>query len=135
MAFAFAGTELVGLVAAETANQGRTCPSCYATIWRITLFYVLALLIMGFLVPYTDERLLGASSADITSSPFVIAIENAGIKDAHQCSMLLSLLQCFRSVSLLFILLREPLVLLLIWASLPRSLNTLIGITDQWWVF
>lgn len=35
---------------------------------------------VGLLVPYNDERLLGSSSADATASPFVIAVRNAGIK-------------------------------------------------------
>jgi amino acid transporter len=47
--------------------------------WRIALFYVVALTIVGLLVPYTDTRLLSASSADAKASPFVIAIKNAGI--------------------------------------------------------
>lgn len=48
--------------------------------WRITLFYVVALTIVGLLVPYDNPHLLdGTSSADATASPFVIAIKNAGI--------------------------------------------------------
>ncbi|OLN94342.1 General amino-acid permease GAP1 [Colletotrichum chlorophyti] len=80
-AFAFAGTELVGLAAAETANPRKSLPTAIKQVfWRITLFYVVALTLIGLLVPYNDERLLGAqSSADATASPFVIAIENASI--------------------------------------------------------
>jgi len=48
--------------------------------WRITLFYVVSLILVGLLVPYTEPRLLsGSSGADATASPFVIAIENARI--------------------------------------------------------
>lgn len=48
--------------------------------WRIAIFYVVALTIVGLLVPYTDDRLLsGSSSADAKASPFVLAIKNAGI--------------------------------------------------------
>ncbi|KAK9328468.1 amino acid permease-domain-containing protein [Lipomyces starkeyi] len=79
-AFAFAGTELVGLAAAETANPRKTLPSAVKQVfWRITLFYIVALTLVGLLVPYDNERLLGASSVDATASPFVIAITNAGI--------------------------------------------------------
>jgi amino acid transporter len=80
-AFAFAGTELVGLAAAETANPRKSLPSAIKQVfWRIALFYVVALTIVGLLVPYTDPRLLsGSSSADAAASPFVIAIKNAGI--------------------------------------------------------
>ncbi|KAK9460241.1 amino acid permease-domain-containing protein [Lipomyces oligophaga] len=80
-AFAFSGTELVGLAAAETANPRKTLPSAVKQVfWRITLFYIVALTIVGLLVPYTDKNLLnGTSSVDAAASPFVIAIEHAGI--------------------------------------------------------
>lgn len=49
--------------------------------WRITLFYVVALTLVGLLVPYNNPRLLGgATKADANASPFVIAIEEAGIE-------------------------------------------------------
>lgn len=80
-AFAFAGTELVGLAAAETANPRKTLPTAVKQVfWRIALFYIVALTIVGLLVPYNDPLLLtGTSSADANASPFVIAINNAGI--------------------------------------------------------
>lgn len=80
-AFAFAGTELVGLAAAETANPRKSLPTAIKQVfWRIALFYIVALTVVGMLVPYTDKRLLsGTSSVDAKASPFVIAITNAGI--------------------------------------------------------
>ncbi|KAI6859980.1 amino acid permease, partial [Hortaea werneckii] len=80
-AFAFAGTELVGLAAAETANPRKSLPSAVKQVfWRISLFYMVALTVVGLLVPYKDPRLLSAeSSVDAKASPFVIAITNAGI--------------------------------------------------------
>ncbi|KAL8695452.1 MAG: hypothetical protein Q9218_000030 [Villophora microphyllina] len=74
------GTELVGLAAAETANPRRSLPTAVKQVfWRICLFYIVSLLLVGLLVPYTDPRLIGQSSADAKASPFVIAIKNAGI--------------------------------------------------------
>lgn len=80
-AFAFAGTELVGLAAAETANPRKSLPTAVKQVfWRITLFYIVSLTLIGLLVPYNNKQLLSAaSSADAKASPFVIAIENAGI--------------------------------------------------------
>ncbi|GMM27539.1 aromatic amino acid transmembrane transporter [Martiniozyma asiatica (nom. inval.)] len=79
-AFSFAGTELVGLASAETANPAKTLPSATKQVfWRITLFYLISLILIGCLVPYNDSRLLSASSTDATASPFVIAIKNGGI--------------------------------------------------------
>ncbi|CAZ79818.1 unnamed protein product [Tuber melanosporum] len=81
-AFAFAGTELVGLAAAETANPRKSLPTAVKQVfWRITLFYIVSLTLIGLLVKHTDTRLLsGSSSADAKASPFVIAINDAGIK-------------------------------------------------------
>lgn len=79
-AFAFAGTELVGLAAAESMNPRRALPSAVKQVfWRICLFYIVSLILVGLLVPYTDSRLIGQSNSDVKASPFVIAIQNAGI--------------------------------------------------------
>ena len=79
-AFAFAGTELVGLAAAETANPRKSLPTAIKQVfWRISLFYIVSLTLVGLLVPFNDPRLLGgASFVDAGASPFVIAIESAG---------------------------------------------------------
>ena len=80
-AFAFGGTELVGLAAAEAANPRKTIPTATKQVfWRITFFYVVSLFIIGLIVPYNDNRLLNASGANTKASPFVIAITNANIK-------------------------------------------------------
>ncbi|THU78399.1 APC amino acid permease [Dendrothele bispora CBS 962.96] len=77
-AFAFSGTELVGLAASETPNPRKTMPGAVkGTFWRITIIYITTLTVIGLLIPYNDERLLGGSGA--TASPFVIALDNANI--------------------------------------------------------
>ncbi len=79
-AFSFGGTELVGLTAAEAANPRKSLPRAIKQVfWRILLFYMVSLTIVSLLVPYGDDRLLGQSSDDAKASPFVIAINNAGI--------------------------------------------------------
>lgn len=73
---------MVGLAAAETANPRKSLPTAIKQVfWRISIFYVSALTLVGLLVPYDDARLLGSdkSSADTSASPFVIAIQDAGI--------------------------------------------------------
>lgn len=80
-AFSFAGSELVGLASAETANPRKSLPRAAKQVfWRITLFYIISLCLIGLLVPYNDTRLIGASSVDAAASPFVLAIKNHGIK-------------------------------------------------------
>ncbi|AOW05221.1 amino acid permease-domain-containing protein [Yarrowia lipolytica] len=81
-AFAFAGTELCGLAAAETENPRVMLPKATKQVfWRICLFYLVSLTIVGLLVPWNNDQLLnGSSSADAAASPFVIAIRVAGVK-------------------------------------------------------
>ncbi|CAK7904134.1 amino-acid permease Gap5p [[Candida] anglica] len=79
-AFSFGGTELVGLTAAESANPRKEIPRATKQVfWRILMFYMISLTLICFLVPSNSDRLLGASSVDVTASPFVIAIQNGGI--------------------------------------------------------
>ncbi len=79
-AFAFAGTELVGLAAAETANPRKSLPTAIKQVfWRISIFYIASLVVVGLLVPYDDPRLLSGGNANAAASPFVISIKNAGI--------------------------------------------------------
>ncbi|KAJ4389128.1 hypothetical protein N0V93_006590 [Gnomoniopsis smithogilvyi] len=78
-AFSFAGTELVGLSAAETMNPTKNIPRAVKQVfWRIATFYVVSVLIVGLIVRYDDIRLIGDSS-DPSTSPFILAIQDAGL--------------------------------------------------------
>lgn len=80
-AFAFSGTELVGLAAAETKNPLKSLPGAVRQVfWRITLFYILGLTFVGLLVKSDDPRLLGAEGGGANTSPFVIAGKDAGLR-------------------------------------------------------
>ncbi|KAI9679884.1 MAG: glyceraldehyde-3-phosphate dehydrogenase 1 [Caeruleum heppii] len=80
-ALAFVGTEMVGLCAAETKYPRQSIPTAVRqTFWRITLFYIVSLTIVGLLVKSDDPALLKGGGTDPAASPFVIAIKNAGIK-------------------------------------------------------
>ncbi len=46
--------------------------------WRILLFYVLSIAVIGAIIPYTDPSLLRASSS-ISQSPFTIVFDRVGI--------------------------------------------------------
>ncbi|OAX81046.1 hypothetical protein ACJ72_04611 [Emergomyces africanus] len=79
-AFAFSGTELVGLAAAESKTPVQSLPSAVKQVfWRITLFYILALFFVGLLIPYDEKRLIGSGYIDVKASPFVIVAKNAGL--------------------------------------------------------
>ncbi|KAK5938289.1 Amino-acid permease inda1 [Knufia obscura] len=81
-AFSFSGTELVGLAAAEAHNPSKSLPSAIKQVfWRITLFYVVGLTLVGMLVSSSDERLLGAENAYAEgTSMFVLSLRDAGLK-------------------------------------------------------
>ncbi|KAJ5122702.1 Major facilitator superfamily domain general substrate transporter [Penicillium atrosanguineum] len=80
--FAYLGTELVGVTVGEAQNPRRTIPRAIRlTFYRILVFYVLSVLLVGTLVKYNDPKLAFAvnASSSAAASPFVVAIENAGI--------------------------------------------------------
>lgn len=78
-AFSFGGSELVLLTSTEARNISAISRAAKGTFWRIAVFYITTVVIIGCLVPYTDERLLnGSTSEDVTASPFVIALSNSG---------------------------------------------------------
>jgi len=69
----------VCLTAAELYDVQTAMPKAVRNVfWRITIFYIGGILIVGLLVPYTNPNLLGNASP-ISQSPFVIAIQSAGI--------------------------------------------------------
>lgn len=79
-AFAFGGTELVGLAAAESANPRKEVPKASKQVFfRIAFFYIVNLFILGLILPADDERLKNSSGANSSYSPFVLAIQDAGI--------------------------------------------------------
>ncbi|KAI9690512.1 MAG: hypothetical protein M1822_009475 [Bathelium mastoideum] len=80
-AFAFGGTELTALAAAESADPTRMVPKATRQVfWRIAVFYILNIFIIGLLVRADNPNLLNSSGAATAYSPFVIAIRDAGIK-------------------------------------------------------
>ncbi|KAB5582800.1 amino acid permease [Coniochaeta sp. 2T2.1] len=81
--FAYLGTELVGVTVGEAQNPRRVIPRAIKlTFYRILFFYVLSVFFIGMIVPYNHEKLAFALKATTgaNASPFVVAIEIAGIK-------------------------------------------------------
>ncbi|MCG5253505.1 amino acid permease [Brevibacillus agri] len=77
--FSFQGTELVGVAAGESEDPARNIPKAIRQIfWRILLFYIFAILIIGLLVPYDNPNLISGDITDIAISPFTIVFEKAG---------------------------------------------------------
>lgn len=79
-AFAYTGTELTGLAAAESANPRKEIPrASKQVVWRILIFYIVNLILVGLIVPENSPLYTGEGSSS-RHSPFVIAIQLAGIK-------------------------------------------------------
>ena len=83
-AFATGGVEMIGIVAGETEQPRWNMPRAVKTLmWRIVIFYVLSMLFLSFVVPYTNNNLIGGDNAN--SSPFVVAIKDAGTSKFAGC--------------------------------------------------
>lgn len=78
--FSFQGTELVAVAAGEAKNPEKSIPKAVnAIFWRILLFYIFAIAVIGTLVPFTEPNLLRNSETDIAQSPFTMVFSRAGI--------------------------------------------------------
>jgi len=76
--FAFQGTELIGVAAGEAKDPQKSIPRAVKQIfWRILLFYVVIMLIISLIIPYTDPRLLNANNT-VALSPFTIIFSMMG---------------------------------------------------------
>ncbi|MCC5070975.1 amino acid permease [Xanthomonas campestris] len=72
--FAFGGTEIVAVAAAETADPGRSLARTIRTVaWRILVFYIGSISVIVAVVPWTSDAL---------SSPFAAVLEVARIPGA-----------------------------------------------------
>jgi amino acid transporter len=73
------GTEIIATTIGEAQNPRKAVPKAIKRVFfRLMVFYVLGIFIIGVLVAYDDPGLLDTSGT-AAASPFVIAIRNAGI--------------------------------------------------------
>ena len=81
--FSFQGTELIGIAAGESEEPEKNIPRAVRQVfWRILLFYILAILIISLILPYTDPKLLRNDIKDISVSPFTLVFQHAGLLSA-----------------------------------------------------
>ncbi|KAH6961749.1 amino acid permease/ SLC12A domain-containing protein [Ilyonectria sp. MPI-CAGE-AT-0026] len=77
--YSFSGIENISLAAAETKNARQVIPKAAKRVfWRVLIFYVLTIFLVGLVVPSNNDLLL--SSKGTAASPFVISANLAGIK-------------------------------------------------------
>jgi len=74
--FSFQGTEGVGLAAAETTDPSKNVPKAIRTVfWRILLFYIGSIFVVGTLISFTDPNLLHGDEGHIAFSPFTMVFQ------------------------------------------------------------
>ncbi|KAB8068757.1 amino acid permease/ SLC12A domain-containing protein [Aspergillus leporis] len=77
--FSFIGVETVVITAAESVDPHRAIPKAARRVtYRIAFFYILGALLIGIIVDPRNSALISGSD-NANSSPFVIAIKEAGI--------------------------------------------------------
>ncbi|KAF9166623.1 hypothetical protein DFQ27_009450 [Actinomortierella ambigua] len=83
--FSFQGTELIGIAAGESKNPRKNVPRAIKQVfWRILLFYVMSIFIMGLCIPWNSPDLLdAANSENVAVSPFTLVLQQAFAPAAH----------------------------------------------------
>lgn len=99
--FSFSGTELVGLAAGESENPQENIPKAIKNVfWRILLFYIGSIIVIGFIIPFTDPNLLKGGAENIAYSPFTMVFQKLGLAAAASIMnavILTSVLSCGNS--------------------------------------
>ncbi|KAF8344211.1 dicarboxylic amino acid permease [Cantharellus anzutake] len=80
--FAYMGTELIGVTVGEAQNPRENIPKAIRrTFWRIVIFYIGSVFVIGLIVPRTSQALFIATkkSTGASASPFIVAADLLGI--------------------------------------------------------
>lgn len=81
--FTVVGPEYMSMVAGEAVNPRKTMPTAFKTVlYRLAVFYIGGALSVSVLIAYNDPRYLEltSESSNAAASPYVVAMENLGIK-------------------------------------------------------
>ncbi|KAI8146766.1 lysine-specific permease [Fennellomyces sp. T-0311] len=99
--FSMQGTEIIGITAGECSNPLKQVPRAIKTVfWRIIIFYLGSVFIMGQVIPWDDERNLNTKSGGATVSPFTLVFEKGSLASvAHIMNVviLITVLSCANS--------------------------------------
>jgi amino acid permease len=87
--FAFQGTEGVGLAAAETTNPATNVPRAIRSVfWRILLFYIGSIFVVGTLIPFNDPNLLRGDEGHVALSPYTIVFQHLPVIGYYAASLM-----------------------------------------------
>ncbi|KAJ9145001.1 aat family amino acid transporter [Pleurostoma richardsiae] len=74
--FAYGGTESIAITAGETKDPSRNLPRVVRNVfWRILLFYILSVLLIGLDIPYNYPNL---NNKETRTSPFTLVFQMTG---------------------------------------------------------
>lgn len=80
-AFSLGQSEFVALSAAEQPNPRQAIPAATKLIfWRVLVLFLGSLTMVGLLVPYNSDQLMGSQGGGSHASPFVLAAALHGVK-------------------------------------------------------
>ncbi|KAG2222082.1 hypothetical protein INT45_007968 [Circinella minor] len=99
--FSMQGTEIIGITAGECSNPLKQVPRAIKTVfWRIIVFYLGSVFIMGQVIPWNDPHNLNTESGDTTVSPFTLVFSKGSLASvAHIMNVviLITVLSCANS--------------------------------------
>lgn len=80
--FSMGGTEFLALSVSEVKNPRTALPTAIRLVFfRIIFFYIGSLVMVGLLVPYTSDRLMGTNTESANdASPYVLAADLHNVK-------------------------------------------------------
>lgn len=79
--FIFQSAESVAITSGDVAEPHKTIPRITKLVFvRIVVFYLTAVALLTLAVAFDDPKLGGASSLDLLSSPFLVALLNCGLQ-------------------------------------------------------
>lgn len=80
MAFALGCTEANAFMSSEAKNPRRAIPSASKqVVYKVIFMFIIPLFLIGLLVPYDSDQLLGTGGSKTHSSPFVIAVSSVRV--------------------------------------------------------
>ncbi|KAJ8662868.1 hypothetical protein O0I10_001044 [Lichtheimia ornata] len=95
------GTEIIGITAGECSNPSKQVPRAIRNVfWRILVFYLGSVFVMGMIIPWNDEHNMHSGSKTVSVSPFALVFSKGGLASAGHvvnAIILITILSCANS--------------------------------------
>ncbi|CDS13268.1 hypothetical protein LRAMOSA05446 [Lichtheimia ramosa] len=95
------GTEIIGITAGECSNPSKQVPRAIRNVfWRILVFYLGSVFVMGMIIPWNDEHNMHSGSKTVSVSPFALVFAKGGLESAGHvvnAIILITILSCANS--------------------------------------